>query len=87
MDKLSPLVGRRVRFDGQHKHLEGVVLHVEVPAGRSVPDQIVILLLEVTKHLTTAPEFDGARRIMSVVVPLDGENRVYALPVEEPKQP
>lgn len=87
MENFSPRVGRRVRFEGRHKHLEGSVLHVELPARQSAPHQVVILLLEVTKHLATAPAFDGAHRIMSVVVPLDGENNVDVLPAEEPKQP
>jgi len=86
MDTVSPLIGRRVRFEGQYSHVEGLVLHVEVPSGRSWSQQSMILLLEITKHPSLPSEPDGACRIMSVAVPLDGENRVYVFPVEEQRR-
>lgn len=71
-----PLVGRRARFEGRFRGVEGIVL------AFGADYDVMEVLLERTSHPCLPPEMDGARPIVLLRLDTHRGDVIYVMPPE-----
>ncbi len=72
MQQKPPLIGRKVRFEGKYRGLEGIVLEVEPEV------HMLRVWLEVTRHDGMPEPTDGMRAVRHVIISADDDQMFVA---------